>query len=199
MPYPITRADEAHKLLGEIGEGAGRISAIVGAMRSYAYLDQASVQIVDITEGLENTLVLLGSKLKGGVVVRRQYAEYLPRIQAHGSELNQVWTNIIHNAIQAMKGVGRLTIETAATEDGVAVRITDTGPGIPETIRGRIFDPFFTTKDQGEGTGLGLGIAQQIVQRHRGEIRLDSEPGRTCFEVRLPLAPVAVGAPEGEP
>jgi len=115
------------------------------------------------------------------------------------NELNQVWTNVIHNAIQAMNGVGRLVIETAATEDGVAVRITDTGPGIPGAIRGRIFDPFFTTKDQGEGTGLGLGIAQQIVQRHRGRIQVDSEPGRTCFEVRLPRAPLAASAPEVEP
>ena len=110
---------------------------------------------------------------------------------ANVHELNQVWTNLIHNALQAMGGNGRLTIETWQEDSFVGVRITDSGPGIPEGIRGRIFDPFFTTKDQGEGTGLGLGIARQIVQRHHGQIRVDSQPGRTSFEVRLPTAPVA--------
>jgi signal transduction histidine kinase len=174
----ITRADEAHKLLGEIGEGAGRISAIVGAMRSYAYLDQASVQIVDITEGLENTLVLLGSKLKGGVVVRRQYAEYLPRIQAHGSELNQVWTNIIENAIDAMSGHGTITLRTAARDGYVLAEIEDDGPGMPPQVAARVFDPFFTTKPPGKGTGLGLNISHNIVvQEHKGRIEVDSQPG----------------------
>ena len=189
MPYPITRADEAHKLLGEIGEGAGRISAIVGAMRSYAYLDQASVQIVDITEGLENTLVLLGSKLKGGVVVRRQYAEYLPRIQAHGSELNQVWTNIIENAIDAMSGRGNITVRTAALDGYVLAEIEDDGPGMPPQVAARVFDPFFTTKPPGKGTGLGLNISHNIVvQEHKGRIEVDSQPGRTTFRVLLPIA-----------
>ena len=189
MPYPITRADEAHKLLGEIGEGAGRISAIVGAMRSYAYLDQASVQIVDITEGLENTLVLLGSKLKGGVVVRRQYAEYLPRIQAHGSELNQVWTNIIENAIDAMSGRGNITVRTAARDGYVLAEIEDDGPGMPPQVAARVFDPFFTTKPPGKGTGLGLNISHNIVvQEHKGRIEVDSQPGRTTFRVLLPIA-----------
>jgi len=174
------------------------ITRMVKALRHYSHLDRAEMAEADIHDGLETTLTILRNQMRYGIVVERRYSR-LPSIVCNINELNQVWTNIIHNAIQAMKGVGRLTIETAATEDGVAVRITDTGPGIPETIRGRIFDPFFTTKDQGEGTGLGLGIAQQIVQRHRGEIRLDSEPGRTCFEVRLPLAPVAVTAPEAEP
>jgi len=189
VPYPITRADEAHKLLGEIGEGAGRISAIVGAMRSYAYLDQASVQIVDITEGLENTLVLLGSKLKGGVVVRRQYAEYLPRIQAHGSELNQVWTNIIENAIDAMSGRGNITVRTAARDGYVLAEIEDDGPGMPPQVAARVFDPFFTTKPPGKGTGLGLNISHNIVvQEHKGRIEVDSQPGRTTFRVLLPIA-----------
>jgi signal transduction histidine kinase len=184
----ITRADEAHKLLAEIGEGAGRISAIVGAMRSYAYLDQASVQNVDITEGLENTLVLLGSKLKAGVVVRRQYAEHLPRIQAHGSELNQVWTNIIENAIDAMSGHGTITLRTAARDGYVLAEIEDDGPGMPPQVAARVFDPFFTTKPPGKGTGLGLNISHNIVvQEHKGRIEVDSKPGRTTFRVLLPI------------
>jgi len=171
------------------------ITRMVKALRHYSHLDRAEMAEADIHDGLETTLTILRNQIRYGIVVERHYAR-LPPIVCNINELNQVWTNVIHNAIQAMKGVGRLTIETAATGDGVAVRITDTGPGIPDTIRGRIFDPFFTTKDQGEGTGLGLGIAQQIVQRHRGEIRVESEPGRTCFEVRLPLAPVAAAGPE---
>jgi signal transduction histidine kinase len=171
------------------------ITRMVKALRHYSHLDRAEMAEADIHDGLETTLTILRNQIRYGIVVERHYAR-LPPIVCNINELNQVWTNVIHNAIQAMKGVGRLTIETAATGDGVAVRITDTGPGIPDTIRGRIFDPFFTTKDQGEGTGLGLGIAQQIVQRHHGEIRVESQPGRTCFEVRLPLAPVAAAGPE---
>jgi len=174
------------------------ITRMVKALRHYSHLDRAEMAEADIHDGLETTLTILRSQMRYGIVVERRYSR-LPHIVCNINELNQVWTNVIHNAIQAMKGVGRLTIETVPTDEGVAVRITDTGPGIPETIRGRIFDPFFTTKDQGEGTGLGLGIAQQIVQRHRGEIRVDSEPGRTCFEVRLPLTPVAATSPEAKP
>jgi signal transduction histidine kinase len=172
------------------------ITRMVKALRHYSHLDRAEMAEADIHDGLETTLTILRNQIRYGIVVERRYSR-LPSIVCNINELNQVWTNVIHNAIQAMKGVGRLTIETVPTEDGVAVRITDTGPGIPDTIRGRIFDPFFTTKDQGEGTGLGLGIAQQIVQRHHGQISVDSEPGRTCFEVRLPLIPVAM-APEAE-
>jgi two-component system NtrC family sensor kinase len=175
------------------------ITRMVKALRHYSHLDRAEMAEADIHDGLETTLTILRNQIRYGIVVERHYSR-LPPIVCNINELNQVWTNVIHNAIQAMNGVGRLTIETAPTGEGVAVRITDTGPGIPDTIRGRIFDPFFTTKDQGEGTGLGLGIAQQIVQRHQGQIRVDSEPGRTCFEVRLPLAPVAaVPASEAEP
>jgi two-component system, NtrC family, sensor kinase len=173
------------------------ITRMVKALRHYSHLDRAEMAEADIHDGLETTLTILRNQIRYGIVVERRYGR-LPPVVCNINELNQVWTNVIHNAIQAMKGVGRLTIETAATEDGVAVRITDTGPGIPDTIRGRIFDPFFTTKDQGEGTGLGLGIAQQIVQRHRGQISVDSEPGRTCFEVRLPLTPVVATSPEAE-
>jgi signal transduction histidine kinase len=182
-------AGEAHNLLAEIGEGAGRISQIVGAMRSYAYLDQAPVQRVDIAEGLESTLVLLGSKLKPGVVVRRQYVDHLPQIQAHGSELNQVWTSIIENAIDAMGGNGTLTVRTAARDGYVLAEIEDDGAGMSPEIAARVFDPFFTTKPPGKGTGLGLNISHNIVvQEHKGRIEVDSSPGRTTFRVFLPTA-----------
>jgi signal transduction histidine kinase len=185
----LARADEAQRLLAEVSEGAGRISRIVGAMRSYAYLDQAPVQNVDITEGLENTLVLLGSKLKPGVVVCRQYAEHLPRIQAHGGELNQVWTNIIQNAIDAMGGRGTLTVRTAARGGYALAEIEDDGPGMAPETAARAFDPFFTTKPPGKGTGLGLNISHNIVvQEHKGRIEVDSQPGRTTFRVFLPTA-----------
>jgi len=193
----MARANEAHKLLAEVGEGAGRISRIVGAMRSYAYLDQAPVQNVDITEGLENTLVLLGSKLKPGVVVRRQYAEHLPRIQAHGSELNQVWTNIIENAVDAMGGRGTLTVRTAARDGYALAEIEDDGPGMAPETAARVFDPFFTTKPPGQGTGLGLNISHNIVvAEHKGRIEVDSQPGRTTFRVLLPTAVPAWPAPK---
>jgi len=184
----MARADEAQKLLAEVGEGAGRISQIVGAMRSYAYLDQAPVQEVDITEGLENTLVLLGSRLKGGVVVHRQYADGLPRIQAYGSELNQVWTNIIGNAIDAMGGHGNLVLRTATRNGYVVAEIEDDGPGMPSDVATKVFDPFFTTKPPGHGTGLGLNISHNIVvHKHKGRIEVDSAPGRTTFRVLLPI------------
>jgi len=181
-------ASEAHNLLAEISEGAGRIPQIVGAMRSYAYLDQAPVQEVDITEGLENTLVLLGSKLQTGVVVHRDYADGLPCIQAHGRELNQVWTNIIGNAIDAMGGHGTITIRTSARDGYVVAEIEDDGPGMAPETAARVFDPFFTTKPPGKGAGLGLNISHNIVvQEHKGRITVDSTPGRTTFQVFLPV------------
>jgi signal transduction histidine kinase len=124
-------------------------------------------------------------------VVERKYSR-LPPVTCNSNELNQVWTNMIHNALQAMNGIGTLSIETCRRDDFAVVRISDTGPGIPSAIRDRIFDPFFTTKDQGEGAGLGLGICQQIVARHKGRILVDSEPGRTTFEILLPLTPQVV-------
>jgi signal transduction histidine kinase len=169
------------------------ITRLVKALKGYSHLDQAEMIETDVHEGLETTLTILRGQIRYGVEVERRYGR-LPPITANTHELNQVWTNLIHNALQAMNGMGRLTIETWRDGAFVGVRITDSGPGIPEAIQGRIFDPFFTTKDQGEGTGLGLGITQQIVQRHQGRIRVDSEPGRTSFEVLLPLAPARVEA-----
>jgi signal transduction histidine kinase len=176
-----------YSLLEEIGQGATRISEIVKALKSYAYLDQAPVQAIDVNEGLDNTLVMLRSKLKGGISVHREYATDLPRIQAYGSELNQVWTNLVDNAADAMDGTGEITIRTRQEKDCVVVEIEDNGPGIPETIQAKIFDPFFTTKPVGKGTGLGLNISYNIVKKHQGEIMVVSHPGMTRFVVTLPL------------
>jgi len=175
-------------LLEEIREGAGRISEIVKSLKSYTYLDQAPIQSIDIHEGLNDTLVMLRSKLKDGVSVRRDYDTELPRIQAFGTELNQVWTNIIDNAVSAMNGVGKLTLKTYREEQWAVVEIEDTGPGIPAEIQSKVFDPFYTTKAPGEGTGLGLNISHNIiVQKHKGDIQVRSKPGKTCFTVKLPL------------
>ena len=184
----LTSGFAIFNVLDEIGEGTRRISEIVKALKTYSYLDQAPVQNVNVHEGLENTLVMFRSRLKQGVSVRREYAEDLPAIEAYGSELNQVWTNIIDNAIAAMNGQGEITVRTRHEGDRVVVEIEDTGPGIPTEIQGQVFDPFFTTKPPGEGTGLGLNISHNIVvQKHKGEIAVQSRPGRTAFQVRLPL------------
>jgi signal transduction histidine kinase len=175
-------------VLDETNEGVKRISAIVKALKTYTYLDQAPVQNIDVHEGLENTLVMLRSRLKQGVIVHRRYQSDLPTIEAYGSELNQVWTNIIDNAVAAMNGQGELTLRTRQQGNFVVVEIADNGPGIPEEIQTRLFDPFFTTKAPGDGTGLGLNISHNIiVQKHKGEITLISQPGETCFQVKLPL------------
>jgi signal transduction histidine kinase len=159
----------------------------VKAVKSYTYLDQAPLLEVDIHDGLENTLVILQHKLKKGVTVKRDYAHDLPRIEAYASELNQVWTNIIDNAVDAMNGKGEITLRTRADDQRVIVEIIDNGPGIPEDIRSRIFEPFFTTKPPGAGTGLGLHISHDIVaNRHRGQLLVESEPGETKFRVILP-------------
>jgi signal transduction histidine kinase len=177
-----------YSLLEEINQGAGRISEIVKALKQYVYLDQAPMQQVDIHEGLDNTLVLMRGKLKGGITVHREYAENLPKIEAYGSELNQVWTNLIDNAADAMNGQGLLTLRTFTDGDCVVVEIEDNGPGIPEDVVGKVFDPFFTTKPVGKGTGLGLNITYNIVvQKHRGDIKIDSQPGRTVFRISLPV------------
>jgi signal transduction histidine kinase len=150
-------------------------------------MDQAPVQEIDIHQGIESTLVMLKYKLKHGITVERFFDETLPKVCAHGSELNQVWTNLIDNAADAMKNGGKLTIRTAPDPTGVLVEISDTGVGIPEEIQGKIFEPFFTTKKIGEGTGLGLDTVFRIVRKHHGNITVESKPGNTRFQIRLPL------------
>jgi signal transduction histidine kinase len=152
-------------------------------------MDQSPEQEIDVHEGLENTLIMLHYRLKHSIEVLREYDRSIPRICARGSELNQVWTNLIDNAIDAMDGRGKLLVRTQAEFDRVLVEIRDNGPGIPPEIRDHIFEPFFTTKPVGEGTGLGLDTVYRIIQKHRGQIRVDSEPGKTSFQVRLPFAP----------
>jgi len=177
-----------YSLVSEIGIGTGRIVELVKALKTYTYMDQAPVQSVDLREGLDNTLIILHNKLKRGVTVEKDYAEDLPLIQAFASELNQVWTNIIDNAIDAMDGEGTLVVRTRREDPWVVVEIEDNGPGIPEEHRSKIFDPFFTTKGPGQGTGLGLNISRNlVVQKHQGQISVKSEPGSTCFSVRLPI------------
>jgi PAS domain S-box-containing protein len=177
-----------YSLVGEISLGTSRISEIVKALKTYTYVDQAPVQSVDVREGLDNTLIVLHSKLKSGVTVVREYSEDLPVIEAYAGELNQVWTNIIDNAIDAMDGEGKLVVRTRRDDPWVVVEIEDSGHGIPKGMQSKIFDPFFTTKGPGEGTGLGLNISRNlVVQKHHGEIEVTSQPGKTCFVVRLPM------------
>jgi len=178
---------EVYTLLEEVNQGSGRISEIVKALKSYVYLDQAPVQEINLHEGLENTLVILRHKLKQGIEIIRDLDPSVPRILAFGSELNQVWTNLIDNAIDAMEGKGRLTIRTHFEESLVKVVIEDTGPGIPENIQAKLFSPFFTTKPLGKGTGLGLNITFNIIQKHKGDIQVTSRPGLTRFMVKLPV------------
>jgi signal transduction histidine kinase len=187
----IGATQEQLALLYQIEEGTRRMSAIVKALKSYAYLDQAPVQNVEVTAGLDDTLLLLEHKTKD-IEVRREYADDLPRIEALGGELNQVWTNLIDNALYALAesktAGGRLTVRVTPAESGVVVEVEDNGPGIPEEIQKRIFDSFFTTKPPGSGTGLGLDISRNIViHHHGGNLTVDSQPGRTVFRVQLPL------------
>jgi signal transduction histidine kinase len=177
-----------HQLLDEVGLAVGRISEIVGAVKGYVYLDQRPVQRIDVRTGLEQTLIILRHRLADGIEVRRELADDLPEIEAHGSELNQVWTNLIDNAIDAMDGRGTLTVRAEADPgaDGVRVSVCDTGGGVPDAVRPHLFEPFYTTKEPGKGTGLGLHISHTVVARHGGRIEVESEPGMTCFVVTLP-------------
>ena len=179
----------ARGLASEIAESTDRMGKLVKAIKSYAFMDRGELVETDIHEGLETTLVVLGHKLKPtSIEIRREYDRSLPKLTLRGSELNQVWTNLLANAIEALGDSG--TIEIATSRDGVCARvdIIDDGPGIPAEIRDRVFDPFFTTKDVGEGTGLGLDTARRIVtERLDGSIEFDSEPGRTAFHIWLPL------------
>ena len=175
-------------LLSEIVVGTNRVVDLVRALKTYTYMDQAPVQDVDVRSGLENTLVILHNKLKHGVAVVREFDADVPPIQAYASELNQVWTNLIDNAIDAMQGEGMLTLRVRRAGEWVEVQIEDDGPGVPPDIRSKLFDLFFTTKPPGEGTGLGLAISRNIVvKKHRGEFDLESRPGCTRFTVRLPI------------
>lgn len=174
-------------LLDEVEHSTARIAELVRAIKEYTYMDQSPEQEVDIHHGLENTLIMLRYRLKQGVEVRLDFDRTLPRVCAHGSELNQVWTNLIDNAVDAMNGKGELRIRTARELDRVLVEIADNGPGIPSEILDHIFEPFFTTKGLGNGTGLGLETVRRIVRNHGGEITVDSAPGDTRFQVRLPL------------
>lgn len=184
----IGAAFPVYSLTYEIGNGTARISEIVGALKGYSYLGQAPVQEINLQEGIDNTLIILRSKLKQGIAVKREYAPNLPRIMAHGSELNQVWTNILDNAADALGGKGTITIRTRVSDPWAIVEIEDDGPGIPQEIQSRIFDPFFTTKELGKGTGLGLSTTYTIVRsKHQGAIDVESRPGMTRFTVKLPL------------
>jgi signal transduction histidine kinase len=176
------------RLLDEIEQSTARVSDLVTAIKEYTYMDQAPQQEVDVHAGIESTLTILGYKLKKGIGVTRTYDLDLPHIPAYGSELNQVWTNLIDNAIDAMGGQGQLAIRTSREGAYVQVEIADTGPGIPADIQSHIFEPFFTTKDVGKGSGLGLDTAYRtVVGRHHGDITVSSEPGDTRFQVRLPI------------
>jgi signal transduction histidine kinase len=179
---------ETELLMNEIEDATTRVSTLVGAAKQYSQLDRAPFQVVDVHDLLASTLLMMSAKLKG-ITINKQFDKTLPKIPAYASELNQVWTNLIDNAAQAMGGSGTLTIRTARDEDCLLVEIGDSGPGIPPTIQQRIFEPFFTTKPVGEGTGLGLDIAWRIiVNKHHGDLRVDSVPGDTRFQVRLPIA-----------
>jgi signal transduction histidine kinase len=178
---------EMDRIAEELEHSSTRISDLIKAIKEYSYMDQAPVQEVDIEHSLETTLTIMHHKLKRGITVAREYAPNLPKVMANGSELNQVWTNLIDNAADAMKGTGTLTIRTARENDFVLVEIADNGPGIPAEVKSRIFDPFFTTKGVGEGTGLGLDIVNRIVKNARGQVNVISAPGDTRFQIRIPI------------
>jgi signal transduction histidine kinase len=178
---------ETELLMNEIEDSTTRISALVGAAKQYSQMDRAPFQILDVHELLDSTLIMLSRKI-GGVRVVKDYDRSLPQIPVYGAELNQVWTNLIDNALQAMEGSGTMTIRTSRIDDSVQVEIGDTGPGIPAENLARIFEPFFTTKPVGEGTGLGLDISWRIVvNKHHGDLSVESQPGDTRFVVRLPV------------
>jgi signal transduction histidine kinase len=187
----VAAGARAEALARELRESTDRIATLVKAVKEYSYMDQAPQGDVDVHRGLETTLTVLGHKLKAGDVrVVRELSPGLPRIAAYGSELNQVWTNLLDNAIDALDGHGTITIRTCTDgPEHVLVQVIDDGPGIPDAVQSRIFEPFFTTKDVGKGTGLGLDVAYKVVsQRHHGDLRVESRPGETTFSVRLPVA-----------
>ncbi len=175
-------------LLSEVKESTRRVSDLVAAVKSYSQMDRASMQHIDVTDGLESTLVMLGHKLRDGVKVVRDYGADVPRIEAYAGELNQVWTHLIDNAVDAMDGAGTLRVATRADGDVVVVEIGDTGPGMPPPVAARAFEAFYTTKDPGKSTGLGLDIARRIIEeRHGGTISIDSRPDETVLRVGIPV------------
>ena len=183
----MIRADD---LLHTAQQATARVSTLVGAVKEYTFMDQAPVQEVDVHAGLDNTVRVLARKLEGITIVR-QYAPDLPRIQAHGAELNQVWTNLIDNAADAAGAGGQIVLATAFDRDSITVQVRDNGPGIAPEVQPHIFDPFYTTKAVGQGTGLGLDIVRRVVEQHRGRVHAESRPGDTCFTVNLPLSGTA--------
>jgi signal transduction histidine kinase len=185
---------ETELLMNEIEDSTTRISSLVGAAKQYSQIDRAPFQVVNVHDLLDSTLIMLAGKIGSGITVVKDYDRSLPTISGYPAELNQVWTNLIDNAVDAMDGTGTLTVRTALDRGQVLVEFGDTGPGVPADIRDRIFEPFFTTKGVGEGTGLGLDISWRIVvNKHHGDLRVESEPGDTRFQVRLPLT-----APDAE-
>jgi signal transduction histidine kinase len=178
---------EMERIADELEHSTARISDLIKAIKEYSYMDQARLQEVDITKSLETTLTIMHHKLKRGITVTRNYAPDLPKIMAYGSELNQVWTNLIDNAADAMGDNGKLRIRTARENDFILVEIADNGPGIPPDVKSRIFEPFFTTKGVGDGTGLGLDFVYRIVTGMHGQVSVDSVPGDTRFAVRIPI------------
>ncbi|GIF10018.1 ATP-binding protein [Actinoplanes teichomyceticus] len=185
----IGYALETEQLMSDIEDATGRVSSLVNAAKQYSHLDRSAHQWIDVHTGLDSTLVMLAHKIGDRIRVVKDYDRTLPQVPAHPAELNQVWTNLIDNAAQAMAGAGTLTIRTYREDDRVVVSVGDSGPGVPDEIRKRVFEPFFTTKPVGEGTGLGLDISYRIVVNgHGGDISLQSSPGDTRFLVRLPLS-----------
>jgi signal transduction histidine kinase len=177
-------------LLSEMKESTRRISELVAAIKSYSQMDRASMQQINVTDGIDSALVMLGHKLSNSITVVRDYSASVPPIEAYPGELNQVWTNLIDNALDAMNGAGTLRLATRAEQDDIVVEVGDTGPGMTPQVASRAFDAFYTTKDAGQGTGLGLDIARRtVVERHGGIITIDSQPGKTVMRVRLPVRP----------
>jgi signal transduction histidine kinase len=194
----LSSSIETDLLVGEIQDAAERISALVDATKHYTQMDRAPYQFVDVHELLDSTLVVRGSSLGDGISVVRDYDRTVDKVPAFAAELNQVWSNLIDNALSAMGGAGTLSLRTSRDDDHLLIEVEDTGPGVPDEIRSRIFEPFFTTKAVGEGTGLGLDLAWRIVtSRHHGDLRVESVPGRTTFQVRLPFEERKGGAPSG--
>ena len=188
---------EMDRIAEELEHSSSRISDLIKAIKEYSFMDQGPLQEVDIERGIETTLTIMQHKLKRGITVTRDYAPNLPKVMASGSELNQVWTNLIDNAADAMSGNGKLSIRIARENDFVLVEIADNGPGIPADVKSRIFDPFFTTKGVGQGTGLGLDVVNRIIKNIHGQISVTSVPGDTRFQVRIPISSSAA-APKSD-